>query len=393
MTPRPEPRFGSFLIDFPCGMCYNLKKSTEVFLMKFSIVSRCTSGAFRYQAWPTVAKGEDGTLYAVSSGHRLGHVCPFGKDLMVVSRDEGETWSSPVIVNDTYLDDRDAGLVVWGDNMLLTWFNHPESLLNMETPKPFYVLRTPLALGMKDFLQTLPEEEKQYGSFTRISRDGGKTWSEPRRSPVTAPHGPIRRTDGSLLYLGREFHNPDPIGTVGGVKAYESFDDGETWNYLASIPDPADNPTGFVEPHACQLPDGTIIGALRISIVGYPGKLRTYTVFSYDNGKTWTEPQPLEGVRGAPPHFLLHSSGALILVYSRRRVEPQGQYCRISRDGGKTWGKDFMVSPVAPDWDHGYPSSVELANGDIFTAYYQKYENDPYPSILGTRWSLDEEPK
>ncbi|MBQ3075681.1 MAG: hypothetical protein IJC26_06390, partial [Clostridia bacterium] len=95
--------------------------------MKHSIVSRCTSGAFRYQAWPTIAKGEDGTLYAVSSGHRLGHVCPFGKNLMVKSLDQGETWSSPVIVNDTYLDDRDAGLLVWGDNMLLSWFNHPEA--------------------------------------------------------------------------------------------------------------------------------------------------------------------------------------------------------------------------------------------------------------------------
>ena len=114
---------------------------------------------------------------------------------------------------------------------------------------------------------------------------------------------------------------------------------------------------------------------------------------SEDGGKTWTDPQPLEGVYGAPPHFLLHSSGALILTYGRRRYGDQGQYARISRDGGKTWGKDFMVSPVAPDWDQGYPSSAELSNGDIFTLYYQKYEGDDYPSLLGTRWSLDEEPK
>ena len=361
--------------------------------MKFSIVSRCTSGAFRYQGWPTVAKGDDGTLYAVSSGHRLGHVCPFGKDLMVVSRDEGETWSSPMIVNDTYLDDRDAGLVVWGDNMLLTWFNHPESLLNMETPKPFYVLRTPLALGMKDYLKDIPEEEKPYGSFTRISRDGGKTWSEPRRSPVSAPHGPIRKKDGTLFYLGREFYNMGKGNEFGKIKAYVSRDDGETWEYLSTVPPHEELEKGFVEPHVCQLPDGTLIGALRISIEDYPGRLRTYTTFSYDDGKTWTQPEALEGVYGSTPHFLLHSSGALIMVYQRRRVDPQGQYARISRDGGKTWGKDFLVSPVAPDWDHGYPSSVELENGDIYTVYYQKCQGDHYPSLLGTRWNLDEEPK
>ena len=160
-----------------------------------------------------------------------------------------------------------------------------------------------------------------------------------------------------------------------------------------TVPPHEELPKGFVEPHACQLPDGTIIGALRISIEGYPGKLRTYLTFSHDDGKTWTKPEPMEGVYGSTPHFLLHSSGALILVYQRRRVDPQGQYARISRDGGKTWGKDFLVSPVAPDWDHGYPSSVELANGDVFTMYYQKYDGDDYPSLLGTRWSLDEEPK
>ena len=361
--------------------------------MKFSIVSRITSGPFRYQAWPTIAKGDDGTLYAVCSGNRLGHVCPFGKDLMVVSHDDGKTWSSPVIVNDTYLDDRDAGLLVWGNNMLLSWFNHPESFFEKDHKKPFYVLDTPLALGMRQLWKTLPDEEKAYGAFTRISRDGGKTWSPPRRSPVSTPHGPIRKKDGTLVYLGREFYNLGRGGECGIVMAYESHDDGETWEYLSTIPNPTNNPTGFVEPHLCELSDGTLIGGLRISVPDYPGKLRTYTVFSKDGGKTWTEPQALEGVYGAPPHFLLHSSGALILTYGRRRYEPQGQYARISRDGGKTWGKDFRISPMAPDWDHGYPSSVELSDGDIFTLYYQKYEGDNYPSLLGTRWSLDEEPK
>ena len=83
--------------------------------MKHGIVNRSTDGWFVYQGWPTVAKDENGALYAAASGHRLTHVCPFGKDLMYVSHDEGQTWSAPQIVNDTKLDDRDAGLVCWGD--------------------------------------------------------------------------------------------------------------------------------------------------------------------------------------------------------------------------------------------------------------------------------------
>ena len=72
--------------------------------MEFGIVGRTTEGFFRYQAWPTVTRGTDGTIFAGVSGHRLNHICPFGKDLMYVSKDEGETWSCPIIINDTYLD-------------------------------------------------------------------------------------------------------------------------------------------------------------------------------------------------------------------------------------------------------------------------------------------------
>ena len=67
-----------------------------------------------------------------------------------------------------------------------------------------------------------------------------------------------------------------------------------------------------------------------------------------------------------------------------------GQYARVSHDFGKTWGKDVLIGPEAPDWDHGYPSSVELKNGDILTVYYQKYGGDSYNSILSTRWNLSE---
>ena len=36
--------------------------------MEFGIVGRTTEGFFKYQAWPTVVRGADGTLYAASSG-------------------------------------------------------------------------------------------------------------------------------------------------------------------------------------------------------------------------------------------------------------------------------------------------------------------------------------
>lgn len=75
---------------------------------------------------------------------------------------------------------------------------------------------------------------------------------------------------------------------------------------------------------------------------------------------------------------------------------PEGQYdpgafIRLSDDGGKTWSKEITVGPESPDWDCGYPSSVELSDGSILTVYYQKYPGDTYNSILSTRWELPKE--
>ena len=87
--------------------------------MKQGIIYRKTDGPFRYQAWPSVCCDENGVLYAVCSGHRVAHVCPFGKNLMFTSHDGGETWSPPIIVNDTRLDDRDAGITYLGNGKMI----------------------------------------------------------------------------------------------------------------------------------------------------------------------------------------------------------------------------------------------------------------------------------
>ena len=64
-----------------------------------------------YSGWPTVARRRNGDLLLVWSGDREAHVCPFGRVLLSVSRDEGETWTAPRVILDTDLDDRDAGVV------------------------------------------------------------------------------------------------------------------------------------------------------------------------------------------------------------------------------------------------------------------------------------------
>ncbi|MBR3837059.1 MAG: exo-alpha-sialidase [Clostridia bacterium] len=358
--------------------------------MEHKIVSRINCGAFRYQAWPTVAKSADGTLFVGCSGHRLGHIDPFGKAILYVSRDEGKTWSLPQILQDSWLDDRDVGLLAWGEsNLLMCSCNHAPSQYSQydESPRHGATVRSPLGLGMRETWNHCSEEEITRISYTKISRDNGVTWSDVRTAPIFAPHGPTRLKDGTLFYIGRNFDmlNRKPAD----VHCYVSHDDGETWEHRSQIPYPENTQhIQHTEPHALPLPNGDLLAAVRLENKEVPGKLQIYTLLSHNDGYIWEAPVLLD-LLGSPPHLFLHSSGAVILTYSRR-TEPMGEYARISLDGGKTWSHDTLISPEAPDWDHGYPSTVELAGGDLFTVYYMKCPGDDYNSLHSVRWNLSD---
>jgi hypothetical protein len=359
--------------------------------MELQIVGRVTESLFPYQGWPTVAKDGDGVLYAVSSGHRLGHVCPFGKNYLYVSADEGASWTGPIVANDTCMDDRDAGLCAWGKgNLLLTWFNHSPELYiqRAESRSPQNAqVRTPLAQAAIETWKTLPPEQCRRASYARLSRDGGKTWSEKVQIPLTSPHGPVKMTDGRLLFVGKERAWGEDLEAE-AVYAMTSSDDGMSWDMMAPIPCPDGHTWDQIhEPHGIELADGTIIAALRVHDNNVPGRLLTFISRSVDGGKTFS--QPVSVTLGAPPHLMQHSSGAVILSYSKRFIHPQGQCVRISRDSGATWSEDISVAPESPDWAHGYPSTVELSDGSLITVFYQKYPGDSHNSVLFTRWELE----
>ena len=359
--------------------------------MKFGIVGRTEDGLFRYQGWPTVCKDENGVLYAGCSGHRLTHICPFGKNLMYVSYDEGKTWSAPMIINDTVLDDRDAGMLSLGDGkLLMSYFNHSWKFYNEEyvqkrSRSEISTVAWELFCGMMKGYESLSEEEDHAGSFVRLSRDSGKTWEAAVKVPVSAPHGPAKLSDGRLLYLGKECRSMD--GREREVCVYDSRDEGKTWTHLADIEVPQGCQLNYMyEPHAVELPDGKILGAIRMQGSRLDPDFTVYLCESTDGGKTWSVPHPT-GVCGSPPHLMVHSSGAVVMSYGRR-AKPYGERARISYDGGRTFGEEIVISQEAESDDLGYPSTVELSDGRLLTVYYQILPGDTFASILYTEWEL-----
>jgi len=340
---------------------------------------------FGYCGWPSVCKDDEGTLYAVCSGFRAAHICPFGKTTMFISKDEGKTWSVPMVINDTYLDDRDAGIIsLGGKKLLVTWFTHPTECYRNQYDS--YIRNAwGGSGGVLDMYDTIPEGHRDGGSWVRVCEDGGMTWGETVQVPVSAPHGPILRRDGSILYFGKEMYTHD-AAEPDIVSAYESRDDGKTWVKLGDVPKPEGLVwNNFHEPHVLELPDGRLLGTIRAEGREIGPHYTVFQTVSEDGGKTWSMPVSL-GVSGSPPHLLQHSSGAIVLAVGRRQ-EPFGQRALVSRDGGETWPEEYIIKGADYN-DIGYPCSVELSDGSILTVYYQHADGESYPSLLWSRWEL-----
>jgi sialidase-1 len=174
-----------------------------------------------------------------------------------------------------------------------------------------------------------------------------------------------------------------------------SRDGGDTWQELGQVPlIPGTVSGSYHEAHVLELPSGKLLGAIRLDSckekngdVTKAGLIHFSTLLteSSDDGHTWSMPRSLG--YGSPPHLLRHSSGVLILTYGYR-TGAVGQRMAISIDEGQSWEWDYIIRDDAPDWDLGYPSTVELANGTLFSVYYQRFAAGEQCSLLWSRWQL-----
>ena len=360
-----------------------ISKETKV------ICSNPNNPRHSYFAWPTVARLQNGRLAMTASGFRARHVCPFGKVVMCISEDEGASWTPPMIVMDTPLDDRDAGILPFGENsVMITSFNNTGAM-----QKKWNHLRdengniNPRSVYINGYLDTIDwakAEERYLGSTFILSHDGGKTFGEVKRIPITAPHGPVLTPDGLILYVGRTFSSDDTVQENDCVEAYRVFPDG-TYEKLGEIPNIAPELLSC-EPHAVVLDDGKIIVHIRVQNKGI---FTTYQSESTDGGHTFTNPRQLLADRGgAPAHLLKLRDGTLISVYGYREA-PYGIKVMFSFDNGENWdiGHDIYVNGVSSDL--GYPASVELENGDILTVFYAKPVQGSPAVIMQTIWNFE----
>lgn len=338
------------------------------------------SSLHNYFAWPSVARLQDGRLAMVASGFRLAHLCPFGKSVMCTSSDEGNTWSRPTVIIDTPLDDRDSGILPFGEkSVMVTSFNNTVAAQRgWNSGKNAYID------AYLDRIDAERAEARYLGSTFVLSHDGGTTFGEVKRIPVTSPHGPCLLPSGEILYVGRTFSPFDTEQPEDCIAAYLVHPDG-SYEKRGKIQNIAPGLLSC-EPHAIALPSGKIIVHIRVQ---GGGVFTTYQSESTDGGFTFSRPTALlEPTGGAPAHLLRMQGGTLVSVYGYRNP-PYGIKVMFSTDDGASWdvGHDLYINHISPDL--GYPASVLLENGDILTVYYAHPTPASPAVIMQTVWRIE----
>ena len=195
------------------------------------------------------------------------------------------------------------------------------------------------------------------------SSDGGRTWSIdkeglPDRAPDGnrwIPFGDVVEGDDGLLRVA-VYSWPGSGTRNERAWCMQSRDDGKTWGDFT----PLDQDNLRNETVLLNLGAGKWLAAARYSAL--------YGYASDDDCRTW---RPLGAITEGgqhPGHLLRLKDGRVLLSYGDRTGTVHGVEVRTTSDEGKTWSDPVRLL----DWwgDGGYPSSVQLPDGRVLTAYY-----------------------
>lgn len=226
-----------------------------------------------------------------------------------------------------------------------------------------------------------------------VSRDGGKTWSEPRplfsakqNIRVSNERALFRTRDGAVIaafmnLAERKWTWSNKLGDAPAAKlptyAMRSLDDGKTWQDVQKL---HDNWTGAVR-DMIQTKDGRVIfTAMRMR--HDPGRHSVLTYSSTDNGKTWKASNLIDlggaGHHGGvtEPTLTELKDGRIWMLIRTNWGEFWSAY---SHDGGQFWR---VIQPSGIPASSAPGMLKRLHSGRLLLVW-----NRPYPDGK-TEWPL-----
>lgn len=314
-----------------------------------SLVYRPGDYDSKFYRIPAIVTAKDGSLVTVAD-KRIEHNGDLPAKIDVVSRrstDGGKTWSPYVTVarHDEVGGCGDPALVVdqkSGD--ILAIFSHGNGLWQKE-PAHISVARStdngltwgPMTDINPQILTTDPNGKQPIKCTSAFASSGRAT----------------QLANGRIMFplVVREDGNPH-------FKVYAIYSDDAGRNWKVSR-----NPgtTNGDESKIVQLADGTVIMSIRNRF----GSLRKFS-YSHDNGETWSEPVPIEGLpdprcNGDIIRYNLDGKDVLLQSLPGSPKSRDNVAIYASMDGGKTWPvkKTVVTGPSA------YSSMTIMPDGSI----------------------------
>lgn len=197
-------------------------------------------------------------------------------------------------------------------------------------------------------------------SWYVTSKDGCRTWSEPRPVPdkihkATFVRNTLVKRNKELLVPFQHYESADgPVNPRNGVML--SKDGGETYELHGWIRiSPDDKYRGFAENNVVELSGGRIVMLIRADRLG--GVL--FRAESQDGGRTWSDASPTD-IPNPGSKATLYSLGgdSVALLHNPNPTVRNPLSLWVSFDGMKTWPyrRDLVTSPGRLNYPDGFVS-------------------------------------
>jgi hypothetical protein len=293
----------------------------------------------------------DGRLAVVMRGG-APHLGLAGRLDIVFSSDHGETWSTPNVVNDSPVDDRNPAFGQDANGSLVVGFWRTARYDDQGKYAP---ART----------------DKPVNTWVTRSHDAGKSWDEPAEIDVReigygSPYGKIIVLPDQSLLMPIYGEQPRSGGEAVANSEdwsylFRSTDHGKTWRRYSTVASRMFNETSVL-----LLRSGRMIAAMRSKVP----EQAVWLSESSNLGKTWSEPNRLTPARHHPADLVELEDGRILLTVGKRSGS-LGVVAVVSDEHGKfDWNKHTAVVDDATNGDCGYPSSVVVSKDLALTVYY-----------------------
>lgn len=314
-----------------------------------------------HQGIPGIERSASGRLFAVWYAGGITE-CRENYVMMVVSDDNGATWSDAVAVIDPpHPDVRafDPALWVAPDGRFFCFWAQGCGGENGEICDGI--------VGVWYTVLENPDDDPAVFRFT-----------PPRRiSNGIMMNKPTVLSDGTWalpcsVWTGDHYRKHESLGVVPGAMMVVSTDNGEHFEVRGRIDmSYVEGGAIFDEHMFVELRDGRIVCYIRV-------KKGIAESISCDGGRTWSLPELSRTVQGPNSRLFIRrlKSGRLLMVNNDSSVKREKMTAYLSDDDGATWPHRLLLD--AREHDVAYPDGTEAPDGTLYLIHDFARKNGGY---------------